>query len=48
MLLRRKQRIDLSLLKTFFSLEEIKKAIFKLEADKAPRPHGFPLFFFQK
>lgn len=30
-----------------FSEEEIKRAIWNLEYDRAPGPDGFPIFFFQ-
>lgn len=41
-------QIDLIDLEATFSLEEIKKATFDLDAYKAPSPNGFPLAFFQK
>ncbi|XP_039114040.1 uncharacterized protein LOC120249550 [Dioscorea cayenensis subsp. rotundata] len=39
---------DLSSLDNPFSQEEIRRAVFDLNADKAPGPDGFPIFFFQK
>ncbi|KAH7690203.1 RNA-directed DNA polymerase protein [Dioscorea alata] len=41
-----KARVDLSSLELPFTTEEIKLAVFGLNADKAPGPDGFPLFFF--
>ncbi|KAH7676675.1 RNA-directed DNA polymerase protein [Dioscorea alata] len=43
-----KDRHDLSSLELPFNPEEIKQAVFDLNADKAPGPDGFPIFFFQK
>lgn len=43
-----KERVNLSHLELPFSSEEIKKALFDLNVDKAPGLDGFPLFFFQK
>ncbi|KAH7666231.1 RNA-directed DNA polymerase protein [Dioscorea alata] len=43
-----KTRVDLSSLELPFTTEEIKLAVFGLNADKATGPDGFPLFFFQK
>lgn len=39
---------DNKLLLQHFSMEEVKKAVFTLGADKSPGPDGFPAFFFQK
>lgn len=41
-----KERFDLSFLEQPFSLEEIKLAVFILNADKAPGPNGFTMFFY--
>ncbi|KAH7684024.1 RNA-directed DNA polymerase protein [Dioscorea alata] len=43
-----KARIDLSSLEIPFTTEEIQRAVFDLNADKAPGPDGFPIFFYQK
>lgn len=47
-LLRNKYFPKLSSLEAPFSREEIKRATFDLGADKALRPDGFPISFFQK
>lgn len=47
-LLRNKNLPDLSFLEAPFSKEEIKCVIFEMGTDKAPRPDGFPISFFQK
>lgn len=39
---------NLSSLDVPFTHAEIKAAVFSMSVDKAPRPDGFPMFFFQK
>lgn len=46
-LLEHRSRVNLQNLEQPFSLEEIKKAVFDLGGDKAPRPDGFPMQFFK-
>ncbi|XP_039129000.1 uncharacterized protein LOC120265177 [Dioscorea cayenensis subsp. rotundata] len=47
-LLSLKQHVDLVDLDHPFSRDEIKEVVFSLGGDKAPRPDGFPIFFFKQ
>ena len=35
------------MLRVILKVQEVKEALFSLPVDKAPRPDGFPTFFFQ-
>nr|CAD1832750.1 unnamed protein product [Ananas comosus var. bracteatus] len=40
--------LDLSILQTPFTLDEVKSAVFSSAPEKAPRPDHFPMLFYQR